>query len=281
MAEDNLDPQVDNQDPTIEVTSETTPDWKTGLDVGIKDHPALQNFKSPADLAKSWISAQALIGKEKIPVPGEKATKEDWDTVFTRLGRPENSDGYAIPDYQVPDGYPEVPPEFIKEFKDKALELGMLPNQVNGLYEWFMGNQTNQFSQMAEERNQGRLDGETNLRKQWGKAFEQNLALGEKALDAYGDDQLKQELKAAGITNSPAMITFLSKVGKNLSEDKLEGRPLGLTKSPEEAITEINKIKGEALTDKNHAYNNKQHPEHDALVTKMNNLFKMAYPDSA
>ena len=72
------------------------------------------DFKTPADLAKSWVNAQKLIGKEKIPLPGEKATKEDWDVVFSRLGRPEKPEGYTLPEIEVPDDFPLPAEEDVK-----------------------------------------------------------------------------------------------------------------------------------------------------------------------
>src|SRR3989304_3701646 len=126
--------------------STITADWKEALDAGIKEHPSLSDFKTPADLAKSWVNAQKLIGKEKIPLPGEKATKEDWDVVFSRLGRPEKPEGYTLPEIEVPEDFPLPAEEQAKEFLTKAHEIGMLPSQVNALYEWFLGNQVGAFN---------------------------------------------------------------------------------------------------------------------------------------
>lgn len=114
----------DNQDLEVQDNLDQTTDWREELDASVKEHPSLKNFKSPGDLAKSWVEAQKLIGRDKIPVPGEKATKEDWDTVFERLGRPKDKNGYTIPDVKLPDGLPAPKPEFIEELKAKAHELG-------------------------------------------------------------------------------------------------------------------------------------------------------------
>ena len=272
MLEDNLDPGVDNQDPT--------PDWREGLDPSVKEHPSIKNFKSPGDLAKSWVEAQKLIGRDKIPVPGEKATKEDWDMVFDRLGRPKTLDGYVIPEVKMPDGYPVPKEEFIKEFKGKALELGLLPAQVKNLYEWFMNNEANTYNQYHQERNTSRITAENALRKSWGKAFEQNYAIAEQAVNKYGTEGFIEKLKASGLNNDPDMIQFISSMAKNMQEDTIAGRPLGLTLSPEEAKAEINKIQAEAMKDRTHPMNDKRHPEHDAFKLKWKSLHQMAYPEA-
>lgn len=272
---DNLDSGEDqgNQDQGSAVA-----DWREGLDPGIKSHPSLQNFKGPGDLAKSWVEAQKLIGRDKIPVPGDKATKADWDMVFERLGRPKAPDGYNLPEIKLPEGYPAPAKEFMDEFKSKALDLGMLPAQVNGLYQWFMEQQVNEFNQYGEKRQLERGEAENVLRKMWGKAFEQNFTIAEQAVNKYGTEKFIAKLKQTGLNNDPDMVKFIADMAKNFSEDKIAGKPAGLTLSPEEASAEIKKIQGEAMKDKNHPMNNKRHPEYEYFKQKWENLHKMAYP---
>jgi hypothetical protein len=268
---DNLNPEADNLDQQVV-------DWREGLDPTVKSHPSLQNFKSPGDLAKSWVEAQKLIGRDKIPVPGEKATKEDWDMVFERLGRPKDINGYAIPEMKMPEGYPLPKDEFVKEFKAKALELGLLPAQVKNLYEWFMNNEATQYNQYQQERDSSRVEAENALRKAWGKAFEQNYAIAEQAVNKYGTEGFIEKLKATGLNNDPDMIQFIASMAKNMTEDTITGKPPGLTLSPEEAKAEIAKITAEAMKDKNHPMNNKRHPEHEYFLNKWKSLHEMAYP---
>ncbi len=268
---DNLDQGTDNQDQQVA-------DWREGLDPAVKNHPSLASFKTTGDLAKSWVEAQKLIGREKIPVPGEKATKEDWDMVFDRLGRPKDKEGYGIPEVKMPEGYPAPDKEFMNNFKQKAFELGMLPNQVNGLYSWFMENEAAKFNQYGESRKLERGEAENALRKLWGKAFEQNFQIAEQAVNKYGTEGFITKLKQSGLNNDPDMVKFIADMAKNFSEDRIAGKPAGLTLSPEEAIAEINKIQGEAMKDRNHPMNNKRHPEYEYFKRKWTALHEQAYP---
>jgi len=274
MPEDNLDPLEDNQDPTTQVA-----DWREGLDPSVREHPSLQSFKSPGDLAKSWISAQKLIGRDKIPVPGEKATKEDWDMVFDRLGRPKDPNGYTLPDVKLPEGYPAPKEEFLKGLKAKAHELGMLPAQVSELYNWFMTKEASDYEQYQNERLNSRTEAENALRKSWGKAFEQNYQIAEQAVNKYGSEKFVEKLKATGLNNDPDTIEFIANMAKNMSEDTITGKPQGLTLSPEEAKAEIKKIQGEAMKDRNHPMNDKRHPEHEYFLNKWKSLHEMAFPE--
>jgi hypothetical protein len=271
---DNSDQQVSTDLPTTQVQ-----DWRAGLDVSVKEHPSLKNFKSPGDLAKSWVEAQKLIGRDKIPVPGEKATKEDWDMVFERLGRPKDKDGYTLPELQTPEGFPAANKEFMDTFKQKAHELGMLPQQVNELYKWYMDQSVNEFNQHNQSRIQERGKAETTLRKAWGKAFEQNFTIAEQAVNKYGTPKFINKLKQSGMNNDPDMIQFIADMAKNFSEDKIAGRPQGLTLSPEEAIARIAQMKAEGLGNPKHPMNDKRHPEQEIWKAKWKEAHEMAYPN--
>ncbi len=81
-----------------------------------------------------------------------------------------------------------------EELKGKAHELGLLPAQLNGLYKWFMESQVNEFNQFGQQRQLQRGEAENALRKDWGKAFEQNFAIAEQAVNKYGTEQFISKL---------------------------------------------------------------------------------------
>ena len=57
------------------------------------------------------------------------------------------------------------------------------------------------------------------------------------------------------------------------------GESRAVTMTPDEAKAEIKRIQGEAASNKEHAYNNKLHPEHAAIVKRLSYLHQMAYPE--
>jgi hypothetical protein len=270
MESDNQNPVMENSDQEVAAPAA---DWRSGLDVTVKEHPSLKNFKTPGDLARSWVEAQKLIGKEKLPVPGDKATQADWDLVFDRLGRPKDKEGYTLPEVKYPEGFPKPDDKFIDQFKSKAHELGLLPKQVEALYNWYSSEQVNEYNQFNQQRGDARGEAENFLRKKWGKAFEQNYSVAEQAVSKYGSETLINKLKQTGLNNDPDVIMFIADMAKNFSEDKIAGKAPGLTLSPDEATHEIAKIKG----DPKHPYWNKMHPEHSFAMQKMQSLFEMAH----
>jgi hypothetical protein len=272
--EDNLStPVVDNA---------TTPeaggqDWRTGLSEDIRTNPHLETFKTPNDLAKSWINAQRLIGKEKLPVPTDKDGKEIWDTVYARLGRPDDPKGYKLPELQKPEGFPEFDAKEMEGLLSKAHELGLNNKQMGELYKTFMEGEIARYGQIKEGQGQSKLDAETNLRKEWGRAYEEKILKAKAVLNQHADDDIRTMVEG-GLGNDPRFIKFLSNIAGKLSEDGIGGKAQGFAMSPEEAMSEIARIKGEAMTNPKHPYINKEHPEHDMMVEKMNKLFHFANP---
>ena len=86
---------------------------------------SLENFKDMGDFVKSYLSAQKIVGADKIPVPNKFATEDDWKAVFNKLGAPEKPEDYK---YSFKDG--EVDKELISSFNQEAHRLGLLPQQA-------------------------------------------------------------------------------------------------------------------------------------------------------
>jgi hypothetical protein len=274
MSEENLDQGTGNQDPAT--GGQAAADWKSTItDEGLKAHASLGKFKSNEDLFKSYVNLEKLVGKEKLPVPTDKDGKEIWDAVYARLGRPEDPKGYKLPDLQKPEGFPDYDPKDMEGLLSKAHELGLNNKQMGELYKTFMEGEISKYNQFSEEKAQGRINAETQLRKEWGKAYEEKMLKAKGVLNSMADDDIKQ-LTEEGLGNDPRFIKFLSNIAGKVSEDAIGGKPRGFAMSPEEAKSEIARIQGEAMANPKHPYINKEHPEHDMMVQKMNKLFNFA-----
>jgi hypothetical protein len=276
MAEDNLNPAGDNSNPIAT-------DWRGSFDVGIKDHPSLGVFKSedlvevPRALVKSYVGQQALIGKDKIPLPGEKATDDDWNIVFDRLGRPKTADEYKLPELKSPEGFP-VSEELTKSYRTWAHEAGLNPKQTATIYQKFMEAQFGEYSNAMANKEKGAKDAETALRTEWGKAYEQNLALAKKVFNTYGDKEITAMMEE-GLGNDPRILRIFAKIGSKMGEDGIQGKGGSFMMTPTEASSEITKIMGAAHSDPKHPYINRDHPEHKLYVQRMADLQALAHPD--
>jgi len=58
--------------------------WYDSLDTDLKTNPTITKFKSPAELGKSYVELQKAFGKDKVVVPTDKSTPEEWAATSLR-----------------------------------------------------------------------------------------------------------------------------------------------------------------------------------------------------
>jgi len=283
----------DDSDDNGSVGVATAPiDWKSTLDPTIKDHPSLKNFKTPGDVAKSYLEAQRLIGKKGVPLPSKDADplddtkRKDWDTVYDTLGRPSDPNAYELPKVEYPAGFPKVPEETVKGFKELSHKIGLLPHQVKALYQWQHEQAMNGVNQNTEAQATSLRTSEQELRKEYGKAFDSNLSIAKGLLKKFGSNEVLAGLDSSGFGNNPHFIRFMVKVAKQFGEDgnTLVGETQSAILTPQEAQAEVDKI----MADKSGAYWNRANDkgikpfsdaEHKAVVKKVQDLMSMAHPE--
>ena len=266
----------------------TLTDWRADLDPSIRDHPSLANFKTPADVAKSYVNAQHLIGKEKIPIPSKDADpmqeggNQEYNTIYDRLGRPSDPKAYELP---VVEGSPEITKETADEFRALSHKIGLLPHQVKALYLWNQEGAKGQVIAHQEGIQKSLVESEATMRKEMGTAFDANITGAKNLITKFGGQEVMQALDESGLGNNPHIIRMMVKISQQFNEDG--NIQLGDTQpnilTPDEANAEIDKIK----SDKSGAYWNTVNDkgkkpftdvEHKAMVEKVSGLYQMANP---
>src|SRR6056300_628644 len=77
--------------PTIATTNTSTPaTWKETISEEFRTNPNIEKFTEIDALAKSYINAVSMIGQDKVPVPNQNSTEDQWNEVYSKLGRPES-----------------------------------------------------------------------------------------------------------------------------------------------------------------------------------------------
>ena len=270
---------VDN----AEAVSETAPqtetsndDWRSSLSEDLrKTTQVFLNSKMSDSLAASYVNLQSHLGRDKIAKP---VTDSDWDDVYEFLGRPESPEKYEI---ELPEDLPEeiagqFNDETLSSFKQEAHKLGLNAEQVKSLVAWQAGNMSNQHEAYKGMIDQSMEQGETSLRQEWGRAYDQNLGFARKAFAEYGGDELAAKMEASGMGNDPDVLRAFANIAKTTMADKdLAGPSSGtqMALTPEEARAEASTIMSHP------AYTDKRHPEHNSMVKKVQALFNQAYTD--
>jgi hypothetical protein len=247
--------------------------WRDTLPDDVKSDPIFEKYKEPAEAFRALVAAQKFLGREKLPVPTDENDKESYDLIFKKLGLPENETMYQFPtDLKLPKELP-IDEAMMNDFRKIAYQHRLLPSQVSGLYKWYLQSMVDAYNKFGDQKKEFTKEAETNLRKKWGAAYPQNMALAQKVFQQFADDKTFVKFEE-GYGNDPVMIELFANIGKVLSEDQLMGKPQGLTMTPDEAQIEINKIK----SDMKHPYWNADHPLHADAVANMERLMKLTNP---
>lgn len=252
-----------------------------GLDPDTLNHPALQNVKDPADLAKQFVHLQSLIGKKSVPIPGEDATADDWNQFYSNLGRPESSEKYSFVQALDPE-VREQAQQFLGPILETFHQAGLTDEQATAVATNYLKTSADQFEARQQAAAQAVQASETALRQKWGAAYDAKLNAAAEAADTlFGENinQFKQIQLADGtfLGDNPLMIELLSALGEANYEGAIHPGGSRATMTPDEAAAELQAMMSDP--DAMEAYKNRDHPQHKAVLARRLDLRRMANPD--
>lgn len=257
-----------------EIVSEPTQEWIKALPDDLKAEKMFANFKNVEDLARSFVNAQKLIGRDKIPVPDPKvATEADYQAVFKKLGLPEDAKDYKMEIAQDAG----LDPGFLDKIKVEAHRLGVLPKQLEKLLGWYSGESKEVMKEHTAKMQADHVAAHRALSQEWGKAYDKNLMAAQITLkDGATPEEIKY-LEEQGLTTNATLIRIFSKLGNKFKEGELKGgtNNFGSVLPPATAKAEANRIMGDA----SHPYNQSGHVNHKQAVEQVQALMDQAYPE--
>lgn len=246
------------------------------------DKGNLKDFKSPDDLAKSYLELQKMVGNS-VRLPSSPDALPDFyskikdvdgilfkndENLYAKLGRPETPDAYTL----------EVPEHLIGEelnsFKAVAHEIGLNNDQAAKLVRM----RAEQIEKAAELQSQQAEEAEKTLRKLWGDEFDTNLKLAngmaQKYAEKYGRGSV-ESLLASGAGNNPVFTAMLYELSTAYAEKPHKGS--GSDAFGESA--ESAKAKAESFykdPEKKAALFDAFHPKHKEYLEELTRLHALA-----
>jgi len=251
------------------------PEWRKEIPDEYKDHQMVKNAKSVGDIVKSWAHAQSMVGKDKIVIPDENATAEDWAAVYNKLGRPESKDKYEL-EVNKEVGVDE---HLVNGFKEAAHKSGLTQSQAKEVLSWYTEynkESANGINQQSQDKIKADIDA---LKQEWGSSYDAAIKNAQTGARYYEEKipELKDLLSVPEVGSNPGMLKLMKMVGERVGEGKLEDggdvKHFGL--SPAEAKEKANKIIGNYDEEKN-PYYKKDHPDHDRTVKEVQELMEIA-----
>lgn len=258
------------------------PTWTDGLAPEQAELVKGKGWQSPAEALTSYAQLEKLVGSDKIAVPGKDADDAVWNEIYGRLGRPDEPGKYELkkPEDAATLSYDDATADW---FRGAAHKAGLNPRQAGTLHDAFVELQRKRLeADIAEvqKKDAERMAAfETKHGAQAAAKKEQALM----AMKALGGEEFAQFLNESGLGTDPRMIETFVGIAEKIGEDGLKGSGagLGLAMSKQDAETEYNKIRREAIADAKHPLMDAQHPEHKAVVDRVGQLFKIMFPEQA
>lgn len=197
------------------------PWYSTIEDATLRGTAELKGWKTPADAVKAYKGVEKLVGADpetilKLPKDLAKATPEELQGVYAKLGLPAKPEDYQLPAFEGDDSAAPL----LKGAAGKFHELGLNQRQAQALVEWFAG--TGGEIQKASEQAimaETAADVEA-LKSEWpGEIFKQRIELASRgaALLQLTEDEIESMELGLG---TKRMMMALADLGEKLGEHK-------------------------------------------------------------
>ena len=247
--------------------SDNQEDWRSSLPDELKNDATLQNFKDVESLAKTVVHQQKVLGS-RIPIP---KTDEEKSELYTKLGRPESGEAY---DFTIPETHKShFNEDQVKEFRNVAHQIGLNNDQTKALIDFQVKSVDHELQRRSTDLSVAKRDTEDLLKKEWGYDYDKQVRNAERALNVYGDDEIKQ-LMESDAGNNPAVIKMFARLGAEVTEDMAKNtQNNSLATSPLDAQSEIDNI----FSDPKDPYHDNMHKDHKNRVEYMRQLHEKRF----
>jgi hypothetical protein len=166
--------------------------------------------------------------EQELEVSDSKADEEQ------KPNAPETYEAFTLPEDVA------VDEKSIEAFLPLAKELNLTQEQAQKLVDFQV--------KTMQEGASTQSDNWDNVQKEWvsavksdaeigGLAFEENIGIARKAMEAFGTPELTAVLDSTGAGNNPEVVRFMYRVGKAISEDTIHsGGAVAAPKSQAETL---------------------------------------------
>ncbi len=233
----------------VDASGNFAPDWQSHLDEDLRDVVSLKEVGDLNQLAKQYIHAQRMVGKDKVPLPGDNASDADWNEFYTKIGRPSTADDYP---YVRPETLPEElrSDDYIKDVRQRAYALGLSNKQFAAM---MADEDTRTVDKLETDGINARTeleDADKILKEVFGMAYEERINIANLFINETVPEDAEARpnklfptreefIKEFG--RNPRFIAWAAEVGKELAEHKVLVAQLS-EKAPKEAQAELDEM---------------------------------------
>jgi len=264
----------------VSVTSDTA--WKSQLDEEFRTHPSLASINTMNDMAKSYVHAQSMVGKDKVVKIGADADMAAKQNFFKELGwgqRPDTKDDYALNTQDAHADFQGNLDNTVAFMREKFHEHGLTKTQAEGIFNDFIANQSSSYEQSTKDIAMQEEQAVNDLRQEFGQSFDHKIGLAKQTLDQIDPSgEIKSILNETRLGNNPHILKMFIAIGEKVLGDNIVPGQANrqFVVSPDQAKGEIETLKGDkefqaALFDRGN-------PGHELARKKWTELHQIGHP---
>jgi len=199
------------------------PAWTAGLAEDAQGYVENKGWKGADQMLDSYRNLEKAMGApgdQVLHLPKNAEDAEAWGKVYSKLGRPEDAAGYELNGPEVPEGSLDLTPDLASW----AHEAGLSKTQAQSIYEKYNGRMEQAVQEHENQRMEQASAEEAALRKDWGGAWEENIAAGSRFRQKFGinDATMNKLENALGVRG---VLELAAEIGRGLGEH--QGMPSG------------------------------------------------------
>ena len=238
------------------------------LPENLRNEPSLQTFSTVDNLAKSYVNAVKKIGGNPdhlVQLPQEGESKENF---YNKIGRPDTPEGYEFGE----DGGK------LDFYRNATHQIGLTQDQAASMLKLYAAVEQEGQKASTKANADFAVDSQINLKREWGTNYDSKIDYAQRAFAQFSSKEFSQLMDETGLGNHPELLKAFSKIGEMMGEDQLvvgSGSGGGRISS-QQAKEEIESLYQDKEFSK--SYLDKTDPNHKTASTKMDGLFRTAYP---
>jgi hypothetical protein len=258
-----------------------TASWRDSLPEDLRNDPLLAPVRDVNELAKMHVHAQRMLG-DRLPKPKPDWKPEQWSEFYNNLGRPADPEKYKLPEFQFPEGFPELNKEKMGAALKHLHSVGLTQQQVEGVMKLHFEELAGAHKAQSEARKNAHAQVMLKLNEKLGDpdkvghALERTRNAIKKLGGETGDfDSLLDFVTEKGLDNN---FEFLMMIGEMMEEDSARGggHGGGFAPTAAAAASEIERLSYDK--DFQAALDNRNAPGHKEAVARWTHLFGVAHP---
>ncbi|QDP59044.1 MAG: hypothetical protein Unbinned6242contig1001_12 [Prokaryotic dsDNA virus sp.] len=273
--------EVDSESSVEESNEPINESWKEGLKDEYKK--SFDKFKDINGFAKSYNDMQRGFG-DRLKVPDENASDEEWSEHYKKLGRPDKPEDY---EYKRSEDMPEdVPWDESKasEMLKVCHRIGLTKKQTSKFMKEVEASAVEVWEKAQEANTSNRVEEmETTLdqiKQDLGGGYKKFLADSSWSLNHYADKDTANYIRDIAGNNYGVMKMFAKIAKDNRPKEGVESSGADTTPVPH-GRNEIDAIRNDPNHKDHEAWRDRNHPKHREVNAKMNKLYAEMYPDDA